>query len=115
MAAGTTINELTLNLSLIVHPCVRVEAIVVSDIKERLSPKKEPPTTIATIKGSATPTLSASPIATGVNATMVPTLVPIESEIKHAAKKIPANNKLLGRICNVRFTVSLMAPISLAL
>ena len=49
MAAGTTIMELTRNLSLITHSCVLVEAMVVSDINDKLSPKKEPPTTTPTM------------------------------------------------------------------
>ena len=49
-AAGPTMRMLVLNLSFIVQPCVRVAAMVVSDMNERLSPKKAPPTTIAVIK-----------------------------------------------------------------
>ena len=33
----------TLNLSCILQPCVRVAAMVVSEMNERLSPKKAPP------------------------------------------------------------------------
>ena len=40
-------NELTRNLSLGWHPCVCVEMMVVSLMKDRLSPKNEPPTTTA--------------------------------------------------------------------
>ena len=61
------------------------------------------------------PVFSARPVATGVRATIVPTLVPIEREMKQEAIKMPANNKLSGRMCKVRFTVASMAPISLAL
>ncbi len=49
-AAGTTIMEFTRNLSRITQPCVLVEAMVVSEMNDRLSPKKEPPTTMATMK-----------------------------------------------------------------
>ncbi|CUQ58548.1 Uncharacterised protein [Segatella copri] len=38
-AAGTTIMELTLNLSLILQFCVCVATTVVSEMNERLSPK----------------------------------------------------------------------------
>lgn len=114
-AAGTTIMEFTRNLSRITQPCVLVEAMVVSEMNDRLSPKKEPPTTMATMKGRSIPVLCAKPVATGVRATIVPTLVPIESEMKQEAIKIPAKSRLSGSICRVRFTVALMAPICLAL
>jgi len=110
-AAGTTIMEFTRNLSRITQPC----AMVVSEMNDRLSPKKEPPTTMATMKGISIPVLCANPVATGVRATIVPTLVPIESEMKQEAIKIPAKSRLSGSICRVRFTVALMAPICLAL
>jgi len=57
---------------------------------------------------------SANPVATGANATIVPTLVPMDSDMKHAAKNIPPNNNLSGSICKVRFTAASMAPICLA-
>ena len=95
-AAGSTIRKLERNLSRMAQPCVRVAAIVVSEINERLSPKKAPPTTMAVIKGISIPVLSAMPATTGTNATIVPTDVPTDNEMKQAAKKIPANNKLLG-------------------
>ena len=92
-AAGTTIMKFTRNLSRITQSCVLVEAMVVSEINERLSPKNEPPTTMATIYGRSIPVFSANPMATGVRATIVPTLVPMESEMKHAAIKIPASSR----------------------
>ena len=61
------------------------------------------------------PVFSASPTATGVSATIVPTLVPMDRDMKQAAMKIPASSRLSGRICRVRFTVASMAPICLAL
>lgn len=88
--------------------------MVVSDMKERLSPKNAPPAIIATIKGISTPIFSAIPTATGIRATIVPTDVPIDRDMKHAAMNIPANNRLLGSICSVRFTVASMAPMLLA-
>ena len=96
LRAGTTIIEFTRNLSFMSQPCVLVAAMVVSDINDRLSPKSDPPTTTATINGSAISVRSASPTATGVSATMVPTLVPIDNEMKQAARKMPANSKLSG-------------------
>jgi hypothetical protein len=51
----------------------------------------------------------------GVSATIVPTLVPIESEIKQAAINSPARSILPGRKFSVKFTVASMLPISFAL
>ena len=105
---------MALNLSFILHPCVCVATIVVSEIKLRLSPKNAPPTTNATIMGKEQPVCSAIPTATGVNATTVPTDVPIDSEIKHAAKNSPGNSMLAGNRRKVRLTVASIAPILLA-
>ena len=96
------------------HPCVRVAATVVSDIKDKLSPKNEPPTTAATIKGSTIPVRSANSAATGTNATMVPTEVPIHIETTQAATNKLAKSISLGRSRKVRSTVAVTAPISLA-
>lgn len=109
-----TISELALNLSFILQPCVLVAAIVVSEINERLSPKKAPPTTMATIKDMLVPVEWASPAAIGTSATIVPTLVPIEMLIKQDARNNPASNILSGRMVSIRLTVASMAPIALA-
>ena len=114
MAAGIAIKAFTLNLSLILHPCVEVATIVVSEIKERLSPKKEPPTTTAVSRGMLVPVDEAIPTAMGVSATMVPTLVPMLSEMKQAAINSPGMSMLAGRILSVSVTVASMLPISLA-
>ena len=97
-AAGATMRKFALNLSAIEQPWVLVAAMVVSEMKERLSPKKAPPTMIAVMKGVLTnapeapvrASSSAIPAATGTRATMVPTLVPIDMEMKQAARKSPA-------------------------
>ena len=97
-AAGPAILMFILNLSAIEQPWVRVAAMVVSDMKDRLSPKKAPPTMIAVMKGTlaAMPSAPAAasswaiPAATGTRATMVPTLVPMAIEMKQAARKSPA-------------------------
>ena len=57
---------------------------------------------------------AAIPAATGVRATIVPTEVPIDSEIKQAAMNIPASSKLSGRTAKARFTVASTAPTALA-
>ena len=108
-------NELTLNLSFNRQPCVDVATTVVSEMNDRLAPKKEPPTITATISGTLVPVDAAIPAPIGVSATIVPTLVPMESEMKHAATKSPANSMLDGRNCSVRLTVASILPISLAL
>ena len=96
------------------QPCVRVAAMVVSEMKERLSPKKAPPTTMAVIMPVLTFVASASPTATGARATMVPTDVPTESEMKQEAMKTLARRRLSGRRCSVSRTVASMAPMSRA-
>ena len=45
-------------------------------------------------------------MATGVSATMVPTLVPIDKEIKQEARKMPANKRLSGRIWSMRLILT---------
>ncbi len=107
-------NEFTLNLSLILHSMVRVAATVVSLINDRLSPKKEPPATMPTMKGTLAPVEWAMPAAIGVRATMVPTLVPMLMDMKQEAKKRPASSMLAGRALRVSTTVASMLPISLA-
>ena len=88
--------------------------MVVSEINERLSPKKEPPTTTAVIMAVVAPVCKAMPAAMGVNATMVPTLVPMLSEMKQAARKSPASSICGGSSESVRLTVASMLPITLA-
>ena len=70
--------------------------MVVSEMNERLSPKKAPPTTIPVMKARFMSVFSAMPAATGTSATMVPTEVPMESEMKQAARKMPASSRLSG-------------------
>ena len=88
--------RLTLNLSAMEHPSVLVAAIVVSDMNDRLSPKNDPPTMIPVMKAVYEDRLSppesagAIPAAIGTSATIVPTLVPMDMEIKHEARKSPA-------------------------
>ena len=49
-----------------------------------------------------------------IHISMVPTEVPMESEMKQAARKMPASSRLSGSRRSVRLTVASMAPISLA-
>ena len=66
------------------------------------------------IIGMLMPVCSATPAAIGVSATIVPTLVPTLIEMKHAARKSPANSILPGNKVSARLTVASMAPITLA-
>lgn len=89
-AAGMTSLMFVWNLLRIEQPCVCVAAMVVSEMNDRLSPKNEPPTTMATSHAVSQFICVARAVTTGVNATMVPTDVPIEIEMKQAAMKMPA-------------------------
>ena len=42
------------------------------------------------MKGKVMPVSSAIPVAMGIRATIVPTLVPMDMEMKHAVMKSPA-------------------------
>ena len=60
------------------------------------------------------PVSAASPPARGTRATTVPTLVPMDREMKQAARNNPAKRNLAGRMDRVRFTVASMEPMALA-
>ena len=113
-ATGATMRTLTRNLSLMLHPCVWVATMVVSLMKERLSPKYVPPTTTPTIRGMLMPDCWAMPTAKGVSAAMVPQLVPMLSEMKQEARKMPGRINCSGRYFSATFTVASTAPIVLA-
>ena len=114
MAAGRAILRLYRNLSFILQPCVLVAMMVVSEIMLRLSPKYAPPTITAISKGRFCPVFSAMPQAIGVNAAMVPTLVPILRETKQEAINNPQSIIFMGIKLRVIVTVASMAPICLA-
>ena len=88
--------------------------MVVSLINDRLSPKKEPPTTTAVSIAAEAPVCEATPAAIGVRATMVPTLVPMLNEMKQAARNSPGNSICEGRRASVRLTVASIDPMILA-
>ena len=90
MAAGATNLMFVRNLLRMEQPCVCVAAMVVSEMNDRLSPKNAPPTTIATSHAVSQFRCPASAVTTGASATIVPTDVPIESDMKQAAMNIPA-------------------------
>ena len=114
ITAGNTIAKLTLNLSFIPTSCVLVAAIVVSDIKDILSPNIAPPITTPQTNGKAIPVSLAIPTATGVKALTVPIEVPIEKLKAHPTKNNPGNNNLAGKTDNPKLTVELTAPIASA-
>ena len=76
-------------MSLISQPCVLTAAIVVSEIIERLSPNIAPDTTALRHSGIANEVALLTPTAIGASATMVPTEVPMEMEIKQPIKNRP--------------------------
>ena len=69
---------------------------------------------IPVIMAFSSPVSAAMPVAIGTRATIVPTLVPIDMDTKHAARNSPARISFPGRIVSVRFTVASTAPIELA-
>ena len=72
------------------QPCVRVEAIVVSEMIERLSPSMMPPMTQPIISGRGMPAFSATATAIGPMAAALPTEVPVAVAMKLAMTKTPA-------------------------
>ena len=72
------------NLSFMAQPCPLQAAMVVSEIKERLSPNMAPPITDATHRGTLNPDAPATARAMGVIRVMVPTEVPMARETKQA-------------------------------
>ena len=99
-----------MNLSCIRQPWVRVAAIVVSEITERLSPNIAPQTTAARQMAPGKPVFVLMPIAIGVSAAMVPTEVPIESEMKQEIKNSPATATDGGKIVRLKLTVLSTPP-----
>ena len=88
--------KLARNLSFISQPWVEQAAMVVSEIKERLSPNMAPPTTEATHRGREKPESAATATAMGAMRVMVPTEVPIAMEMKQATTKRTATASLAG-------------------
>lgn len=69
---------------------------------------------MAVRSGMSAPIVCAIVAAIGTRATIVPTLVPIEREIKQAAINNPGNNMLEGRKRRAQLTVASTLPISFA-
>ena len=83
--------------------------MVVSEIKERLSPNMAPPTTVPAHIGRDSPPLSAAARAIGAKTVMVPTLVPMAMEIRQAMIKSPITANFGGIMLNSILAV-LCAP-----
>ena len=95
-AAGRAIQKFSLNLSFISQPCPLQAAIVVSEIKERLSPNMAPPITEATQNARLNPDAVETAAAIGVRSVMVPTEVPIATDTKQATTNSTATENLAG-------------------
>ena len=100
-------------MSLSSQPCVLVAAIVVSDIIERLSPNIAPLTTAPRHNPILKPVFSLIPIAIGASADIVPTLVPIDIDIKQPIINIPTMAILPGINESPRLTVLSTPPAAL--
>lgn len=95
-AAGRAIQKFSRNLSFISQPCPLQAAIVVSEMKERLSPNMDPPMTEATQSVSEKPEVSATAAAIGTRSVIVPTEVPMAVETKQATTKSTATAYFAG-------------------
>ena len=114
-AAGSATRILVRNLSFISTPCVLVAAIVVSEIKERLSPNIAPPTTTPTHRGRRRFPFFDTAQAIGASTLIVPTLVPIAIEIRQAITNSPGTANRPGMILSRRFAVLEAPPASPAI
>ena len=102
-AAGRAIQKFSLNLSFISHPCPLHAAIVVSEIKERLSPNIAPPITDATQNAISKPDALDTATAIGVNNVIVPTEVPIATDTKQATTNKTATENLAGISVSIKY------------
>ena len=111
-AAGTAIHTLAKNLSRIEHSWVRVAAIVVSEMIDRLSPNIAPPMTVPTASGRSSPVASPRPTATGTIAATVPFDVPIAVEMSAEMRNSPGSSIQPGMSAMPALTVASTAPIA---
>ena len=65
---------------------------------------------MAVSQASFIPVSDESPAATGTSATIVPTEVPTDREMKQEARNSPAGSRRPGSRCSVRSTVASTAP-----
>lgn len=91
-----------------------MEAIVVSDIRERLSPNIAALTTIPAMRGAGIVSFCASAYAMGRKAAMAPIEVPTEREKKLTIIKIPGRRAACGRKYRPSDTAASILPIAVA-
>ena len=77
-------------------PCVEQAAIVVSEMKLRLSPNIAPPMTEAMHNGRSKPELADTATAMGARSVIVPTDVPMAMDTKHATTNSTATASFTG-------------------
>ena len=109
-AAGAAMRPLARNLSFMRTPWVRVAAMVVSEIMERLSPNIDPPITAPMRRAGASPSGPAKPSAMGVTAAMVPQEVPMAREIRQETRNTPATISPAGMQARASTTAASTAP-----
>ena len=85
--------------------------MVVSDMKERLSPKNEPPTTMATDVGQVDARLFRQSHGYGSQCDDSSYACSYREGDEAGGDEDAASSRLSGSICRVRFTVASMAPI----
>ena len=113
-AAGRAIKKFTLNLSRSSQPWVRVAAMVVSEIMDKLSPNMAPPTQAPSSRGMLRPLFSATPTTMGTMVVMVPMEVPVAVPMKAEITNTPAVRSWTGITLSPRFTVESTPPMALA-
>jgi|GEM_PF-6269956 len=82
-------------------------------MKDRLSPNIAPPTTAASVMAMDPGRLASSPTAMGARATIVPTEVPRDVEMKQATTKSPATMTCGGMYDSAKPMVDDMPPMAL--
>ena len=102
IAAGRAMAKFSRNLSFISQPWPWQAAMVVSEIKERLSPNMAPPMTDAMHSGIDTPEAAATATPMGVMRVMVPTEVPMAVETKQLTTNRTATAKRAGMMDSMK-------------
>ena len=102
------------NLSFISQPWLRVAAMVVSEMMERLSPNMAPERMVPAISTGSMPVAWATPRATGATAPMVPIEVPMAVAMKAEMRKSPGSRNQPGIRERPRATVASTPPVALA-
>ncbi|BET28852.1 hypothetical protein wCauATS_10540 [Wolbachia pipientis] len=111
MLAISATLEFILSLSFAEASCEETDAMVVSDIIERLSPNTAPPTTVAVPISRPKAPLFARLTAIGTISATTPIDVPIAVEIKAEAKNTPGSSNLAGRKLRIKLATVSALPI----